>query len=85
MSDMASLLEAVKVSDPDEIYNLAAQSFVGSSFDQPLLTTDVDGSGTTRFLEIIRHLKKEIRFYQASTSELYGASSQGPQHENTPF
>lgn len=85
MSDMASLLEAVKVSDPDEIYNLAAQSFVGSSFDQPLLTTDVDGSGTTRFLEIIRHLKKEIKFYQASTSELYGASSQGPQSETTSF
>src|SRR3989337_2743280 len=59
LSDMSSLLEAVTVSDPDEIYNLAAQSFVGASFDQPLLTTEIDASGATRFLEIIRHLKKD--------------------------
>src|SRR3989338_2887618 len=67
LSDMASLIEAVKVARPHEIYNLAAQSFVGSSFDQPLLTTDIDASGSTRFLEIIRHLNKNIKFYQAST------------------
>ncbi|MDP3734293.1 MAG: GDP-mannose 4,6-dehydratase [Nanoarchaeota archaeon] len=85
LSDMSSLLEAVTISDPQEIYNLAAQSFVGSSFDQPLFTTDIDASGSTRFLEIIRHLKKDIRFYQASTSELYGASSEIPQHEQTPM
>ncbi|MBI1968627.1 GDP-mannose 4,6-dehydratase [Candidatus Woesearchaeota archaeon] len=85
LSDTTSLLEAVTISQPQEIYNLAAQSFVGSSFDQPLLTTQIDGSGATRFLEIIRHLKKSIKFYQASTSELYGDSSAVPQSETTPF
>ena len=83
LGDMASLLEAVTISNPDEIYNLAAQSFVGNSFDQPLLTTDIDASGATRFLEIIRHLNKKIKFYQASTSELFGASIENPQHEKT--
>lgn len=85
MGDMASLLEAVTTADPDEIYNLAAQSFVGASFDQPLLTTEIDASGSTRFLEIIRHLKKDIKFYQASTSELYGATKEIPQNEKTPM
>jgi len=85
LADMSSLLEAVTITDPHEIYNLGAQSFVGSSFDQPLLTTEIDGSGATRFLEIIRHLNKNIKFYQASTSELYGASRAAPQDENTPF
>lgn len=85
LTDMASLLEAVTISDPDEIYNLAAQSFVGSSFDQPLLTTDIDASGATRFLEIIRHLRKNIKFYQASTSELFGGSPEQLQSENTPM
>jgi GDPmannose 4,6-dehydratase len=85
LTDMASLLEAVSVSNPHEIYNLAAQSFVGSSFDQPLLTTDIDASGTTRFLEIIRHINKDIKFYQASTSELYGAFTGTLQDENTPM
>jgi GDPmannose 4,6-dehydratase len=74
MGDMASMLEAVQVSDPDEIYNLAAQSYVGASFDQPLLTTEIDGLGPLRFLEIIRNTRKNIKFYQASTSELYGDS-----------
>ena len=83
LADMASLLEAVTLSQPDEIYNLAAQSFVGSSFDQPLLTTEIDANGTTRFLEIIRHLKKDIRYYQASTSELYGGSPEDIQDELT--
>jgi len=82
---MSSLLEAVTTSDPQEIYNLAAQSFVGNSFDTPLLTTEIDASGATRFLEIIRHLGREIKFYQASTSELYGAVRKSPQDENTPF
>lgn len=83
LSDTSSLLEAVTISDPHEIYNLAAQSFVGNSFDFPLLTTEVDASGTTRFLEIIRHFNKNIKFYQASTSELYGANTVSPQDENT--
>src|SRR3990167_7133116 len=85
LCDTSSLLEAVTISDPDEIYNLAAQSFVGSSFDFPLLTTEVDANGTTRFLEIIRNFNKKIKFYQASTSELYGSSDTIPQDENTPF
>ncbi len=82
---MSSLLEAVTTSNPYEIYNLAAQSFVGNSFDTPLLTTEIDASGATRFLEIIRHLGRDIKFYQASTSELYGAVRKSPQDENTPF
>jgi len=85
MADMSSLLEAVTLSAPHEIYNLAAQSYVGASFDQPLLTTEIDGSGATRILEIIRHLKKDIKFYQASTSELYGTLKESPQSETTPF
>ena len=83
--DIISLLDASRIARPDEIYNLAAQSFVGSSFDQPLLTTEIDGIGTTKFLEIIHQYKKNIKFYQASTSELYGSSPQVPQDENTRF
>lgn len=85
LTDMSSLLEAVTISNPTEIYNLAAQSFVEASFDQPLLTSQVDGTSTTCFLEIIRHLKKDIRFYQASTSELYGSAVESPQSEKTRF
>ncbi|MBI5392787.1 GDP-mannose 4,6-dehydratase [Candidatus Woesearchaeota archaeon] len=85
MADMASLMEAITVSQCDELYNLAAQSYVGASFDQPLHTADIDGMGTTRILEIIRHLKKDIKFYQASTSELYGANGNTPQSEKTEF
>ena len=72
VTDMASIYEAIYVSNPNEIYNLAAQSFVSASFQQPLLTGDVDGIGTTRILECIRQIDKSIKFYQASTSELYG-------------
>ena len=87
MTDMASLLEAIKMSDPDEIYNLAAQSYVGASFDQPLTTAQVDGIATITLLEVIRILGENIRFYQASTSELYGDSVNGykGQNEKTPF
>jgi len=87
LTDMSSLLEAVTLCDPDEIYNLAAQSYVGASFDQPMVTADVDGIGPLRFLEIIRTLKKNIKFYQASTSELYGQSVgvNECQNEETPF
>jgi GDPmannose 4,6-dehydratase len=85
LSDMSSLLEAVSISNPHEIYNLAAQSFVGGSFDQPILTNDIDATGTLRFLEIIRNSGKNIKFYQASTSELYGGSIESPQTEETPM
>ena len=74
VTDMASILETITKSEPDEIYNLAAQSFVMASFEKPLLTCDVDGLGTTRILECIRIINKKIKFYQASTSELYGNS-----------
>ena len=72
MTDMASISNAIIKSKPDEIYNLAAQSFVGTSFEQPLVTAHVDGIGTVMFLEAIKQINREIRFYQASTSELYG-------------
>jgi len=86
--DMSSLLEAVTISDPEEIYNLAAQSYVGASFDQPMVTAEVDALGPLRFLEIIRASRKKIKFYQASTSELYGESIEQKelnQNENTRF
>ncbi len=88
MTDFSSLLEAIKVSDPDEVYNLAAQSFVGTSFDQPFTTSQVDGVGPLSLLEIIRHLKKNVRYYQASTSELYGSNEmkgEGSQDEKSEF
>ena len=88
MTDFASLLEAVTISDPDEVYNLAAQSYVGSSFDQPFTTSNVDGLGPLALLEIIRHMKKKVRYYQASTSELYGSNElkgEGMQDENSTF
>jgi GDPmannose 4,6-dehydratase len=82
--DSSSLQEAIQISQPDEVYHLAAQSFVGASFEQPLSTAEITGLGVARALEVIRHSKK-IRFYQASTSELYGACREVPQTENTPF
>ena len=84
---MSSILAAINVSQPDEIYNLAAQSFVSASFDSPLLTCDVDGMGTTRILDAIRILNKNIKFYQASTSELFGNSNKGNKiiNEDTPM
>lgn len=77
VTDMASLLEAVTISRPQEIYNLAAQSFVSASFEKPLLTTDVDGLGSTRLLEVIRLLNRDIRYYQASSSEIFGNAVSG--------
>ncbi len=70
---------------PDEIYNLAAQSFVGTSFEQPIYTADVDGTGVLRFLEAIREVNSTARFYQASTSEMFGKVQAVPQSETTPF
>lgn len=83
--DSESIIEAIKVSEPDEIYNLAAQSFVGASFDQPLATSDVTGVGVTRVLEAIRLVNPKIKFYQASTSELYGDGHSSSLNENVPF
>jgi len=70
--DTSSIIEAIKISEPDEIYHLAAQSFVGASFEQPIGTGEVTGLGTTRILEAARQINPEIKFYNASTSELYG-------------
>lgn len=83
--DTSSIVEAVKVSQPDEIYHLAAQSFVFASFEQPVGAGEITGLGVTRILEVIREMNPKIRFYQASTSELYGRGNIVPQTEGTPF
>ncbi|MFC1961736.1 GDP-mannose 4,6-dehydratase [Chloroflexota bacterium] len=83
--DFASIMEAISLSDPDEIYNLAAQSFVGASFQQPIGTGEITGLGVTKILEAIRNTSTKVRFYQASTSELFGNGSCMFQDENAVF
>ncbi|MDN6872628.1 GDP-mannose 4,6-dehydratase [Pseudomonas citronellolis] len=85
MADASSIQRAVIKAKPDEIYNLAAQSFVGSSWDQPITTAVVDGLGVTHLLEAIRQFSPQTRFYQASTSEMFGLIQAERQDENTPF
>jgi len=85
VTDIASLLRAMKISQPDEVYNLAAQSFVATSWDQPLATTAIDAVGVINMLEAIRTIKPECRFYQASSSEMFGKVQETPQTEITPF
>ena len=85
MTDPISLINAMKISKVDELYNLAAQSFVGTSWEQPLATADIDALGVTNILEAIRLVKPEARFYQASTSEMFGLVQEMPQSEKTPF
>jgi GDPmannose 4,6-dehydratase len=85
MADVASLHRAVATAQPDEVYNLAAQSFVGSSWQQPLLTGNVGGLGVAALLEAIRQIKPDARFYQASTSEMFGLVQTEHQNEQTPF
>ena len=85
LADMSSIIEALNVSTPHEVYHLAAQSFVGASFEQPLSTGDVTALGTTRMLESIRLASKDTTFYQASTSELYGNSSPTVKNESSRF
>jgi GDPmannose 4,6-dehydratase len=87
MTDATNLIRLIQETQPDEIYNLAAQSHVQVSFDSPEYTADVDGLGTMRMLEAIRLLgmEKKTKFYQASTSELYGKVQEVPQSESTPF
>ena len=85
MTDLASLINAMRISQADEVYNLAAQSFVGTSWEQPLATADIDALGVTNMLEAIRTVKPEARFYQASTSEMFGKVQEMPQTEKTPF
>jgi GDPmannose 4,6-dehydratase len=83
--DAGSMVEAVQISKPDEIYHLAAQSFVGASFEQPIGSGEITGLGVPRVLEAIRQINPEIKFYQASTSELYGTGHSSCLTENTSF
>lgn len=85
MTDMVSLVNAMKISKADEVYNLAAQSFVGTSWEQPVATADIDAVGVLNILEAIRLTNEKAKFYQASTSEMFGLVQQVPQTENTPF
>ena len=85
VTDSISISECVDKSDPDEIFHLAAQSFVAASFDQPAYTTEVTGLGTMKVLDVIKRSKKKIKFYQASSSEMYGDESSKIKNEVTPF
>jgi GDPmannose 4,6-dehydratase len=85
LTDQTSLVDAMEASQADEVYNLAAQSFVGDSWTIPVSTGDVDGLGVTRLLEAIRRVRPTARFYQAATSEMYGKVHEVPQRETTPF
>ncbi len=83
--DQNSLVSALKESEPNEVYNLAAQSFVPTSWNQPVFTGEVNALGVARMLEAIRVVNPEIRFYQASSSEMFGKVREVPQNEKTPF
>ena len=85
MTDPISLISAMKISQADEVYNLAAQSFVATSWDTPIGTAEIDALGVTNMLEAIRTVKPSCRFYQASTSEMFGKVQEIPQKETTPF
>jgi GDPmannose 4,6-dehydratase len=85
LTDQSSLDDAIRTIAPDEVYNLASQSFVPTSWNQPVLTADVTGTGVTRMLEAIRKHKPDSKFYQASTSEMFGKVRETPQSERTPF
>ena len=85
LTDQNSLLRCLKESNPDEVYNLAAQSFVGESWNTPEHTSEVTGLGVLRILEAIREFNPKIRFYQASSSEMFGRMVENPANENTPF
>lgn len=85
LTDLGSSIRLLEQVKPDEVYNLAAQSFVGVSFEQPITTGNITGLGAVNLLEAIRIVNPRIRFYQASTSELFGKVQSIPQNENTPF
>ena len=85
LSDQSSIIEAIKQSEPSEMYNLAAQSYVGASFDQPIISGEITGIAVTKILESIRIINTKIKFYQASSSELYGNTPYETLDENTPF
>ncbi len=83
--DQLSLIEALDASEPDEVYNLAAQSFVATSWSQPVLTGEFTAIGVTKMLEAVRAVNPKLKFYQASSSEMYGKVIEVPQRETTPF
>src|SRR3954447_16408904 len=85
LGDLSSLIRVVQSAEPDEVYNLAAQSFVAASWNQPLLTGNVTGLGAANVLEAVRIVRPEARFYQASSSEMFGKAETVPQNERTPF
>ena len=85
MTDEISLIRAMQISQADEVYNLAAQSFVATSWEQPMATAEIDALGVTKMLEAIKFVKPSCRFYQASTSEMFGLVQEMPQTEKTPF
>mgnify|MGYP002850458352 CR=1 FL=1 len=85
LTDQNSLVRCLRESDPDEVYNLGAQSFVGESWNTPEQTSDVTGMGALRMLEAIREYGKDVKYYQASTSEMFGKMVENPANENTPF
>ena len=85
LAEITNIQRAIEKIKPDEVYNLAAQSFVQTSYEQPIYTSDIDGIGVTRILETIRNLGGKIKFYQASTSEMFGKAKESPQNEDTPF
>lgn len=85
LTDLSSLIEAVRISDPDEVYNLAAQSYVAASWPQPLATGQMTAISVTNMLEAVRIVKPDARFYQASSSEMFGKVVETPQKETTPF
>jgi len=83
--DQSALVDVLRASEPDEVYNLAAMSFVAASWNQPVLTAEFTGTGVTRLLEAVRSACPEARFYQASSSEMFGKVREVPQSEETPF
>lgn len=83
--DQPSLVEAMEIARPDEVYNLAAQSFVQTSWNQPVLTAEFTATGVTRMLEAVKKVAPKARFYQASSSEMFGKVQAVPQNEETPF
>ena len=85
LTDLSSTIRLIQLARPEEIYNLAAQSFVGVSFEQPITTAEITGVGVVNLLEAIRIVNPAIRFYQASTSEMFGKAQAVPQCESTPF
>src|SRR5512137_3030441 len=85
LHDQSSLVDLIEKFEPDEVYNLAAQSFVPTSWNQPVLTGEVTALGVTRILEAIRLLSPRTRYYQASSSEMFGKAYEIPQRETTPF